>query len=257
MPQKQEAKNSEKVNTIFRLVSSVRERVHQGSLDTAMQELIQALRLYCGTQVFRKEKELLEEQFYDLELKLSSHPKFITTYGPVSFVKGQHEMTIDFLSQLIGLEAESFEEKFTRFRMFLDNGLLDEAALVAQEIIDYPEVKLKEIIAIGDCYFKKNYTKEAQDAYQIASKKYSNSIHAINRMAILLRKNRQFQESLEYYQRAIRLSPRDEGIYYNLARLFLEWGKQDKAIQALENALTINPEFEEAKKLMIEQKKPK
>ncbi len=252
MQKKQATSNAEKVNDIFKLISSIRERVHKGSLDIAMKELIKVLKLYRSTLLLRKEKEILEDEIYDLEIKLSRHPKFIGTYGPVSFVKGEHERAIDFLSQLTGLEEESVQEKFTRFQMFLENNQPDKAALLAQEILFTPDVKLKDIIAVGDCYLKKKFIKEAQEAYELASKKYSESIHALNRLAISLRKDGRFEEALKYYRRAIRLAPRDEGIFYNTARLYLEWGKREKAIQALKKALNINPEFKAANVLLAE-----
>ncbi|MBW2091618.1 MAG: tetratricopeptide repeat protein [Deltaproteobacteria bacterium] len=250
MQKKQGINNTEKVNDIFKLISSIRERIHKGSLDITMKELIKVLKLYCSTLLLRKEKELLEDEIYDLEIKLSKHPKFIATYGPVSFVKGQHEMAIDFLSQLTGLEEESVQEKLTRFQGFLENNQPDKAALLAQEIMFAPNVKLEDIIAVGDCYLRKKFPQEAQEAYELANKKYSESIHALNRLAISLRKDGRFEEALNYYRQAIRLAPHDEGLYYNTARLYIEWGKREKAIEALKKALNINPEFKDANVLL-------
>ncbi|MDY6851926.1 MAG: hypothetical protein SV487_07635, partial [Thermodesulfobacteriota bacterium] len=41
-----------------------------------------------------------------------------------------------------------------------------------------------------------------------------------------------------------------EGLYFNVARLFLEWGKPDSAGQALRKSLSINPKFEAGARLL-------
>ena len=70
-------------------------------------------------------------------------------------------------------------------------------------------------------------------------------------MAISLRKDHKFEEALTMYRKAVMLSPHDEGLYYNVARLFLDMGKPKSAGQALRKALSINPKFERAAKLLV------
>ncbi|MBW2621464.1 MAG: tetratricopeptide repeat protein [Deltaproteobacteria bacterium] len=252
MNEKQDPKKvNERINAIFNLVSSANNNILRGSLDSAMKDLIKVLKLYAGLQTLKKEKDLLEERFFELETKLANHPKFANTYGPVSFVKGDHKMAIDFLTQLVNLEPEPLEDKIQRFQTLLNDERFKEATVLAQEILDDPNAELKHFVAVGDIYLKAELWEDAQHIYRSAGKRYPNSIHILNRMAISLRKNGQFEESLAYYREVSRLAPRDEGVYYNVAVAFIEWGRKEKAVQALEKALEIKPDFEAASKLLI------
>ena len=253
MSEKRDPKKvNEIINTIFNLVSSANSHILKSSLDAAMKDLIKALKLYLSIQMLKQEKDLLEERFFELENKLVNHPKFATTYGPVSFAKGDHKMAINFLAQLVNLEPESVEDKIERVPQFSDNKRFKEAKLIVQEILDDPGVELEHIVAVGDIYLKSQLWEDAQGIFRHAGKKYPNSIHLLNRMAISLRKNGQFEECLACYREVSRLAPRDEGVYYNVAVAYIEWDRQEKAVQALEKALVINPDFEAANKLMVQ-----
>ncbi len=48
------------------------------------------------------------------------------------------------------------------------------------------------------------------------------------------------------YEQVARLSPRDEKVRYNMALLLIKQGKQESAMQALEEALDINPNYTKA-----------
>ena len=103
---------------------------------------------------------------------------------------------------------------------------------------------------IGDEYLKKSMWPEAQKVFYLAMKKWPDSLHVLNRMAISLRKGKKFDQALAVYRKTLMLSPDDEGIYYNLARLFLDMGNPKNALQAIQISLNLNPSFAPALKLM-------
>jgi len=70
--------------------------------------------------------------------------------------------------------------------------------------------------------------------------------HLFNEFGIKLRKNGMYSQALGHYGKALRLSKDDEHLFYNLARALFEKGKQRAALQFLDKALTVNPEFQEA-----------
>jgi tetratricopeptide (TPR) repeat protein len=160
-------------------------------------------------------------------------------------------MAIDFLTQLVNLEPEPIEDKIQRFQTLLNDECVKEAKVVVQEIQDDPRVELKYLVSVGDSYLKAQLWEDAQEIYRYTSKRYPSAVHILNRMAITLRKNGQFEESIVYYREVTRLAPRDVGVYYNVAVAFIEWSRKEKAVQALEKALEIKPDFEAANKLLI------
>ena len=74
--------------------------------------------------------------------------------------------------------------------------------------------------------------------------------HLFNEFGIKLRKTKMLDEALSYYQRALELSKNDENLYCNLARVHVEKGNNEAAIDALASSLQINPSFDTAVKFL-------
>ncbi|NJB69456.1 tetratricopeptide (TPR) repeat protein [Desulfobaculum xiamenense] len=74
--------------------------------------------------------------------------------------------------------------------------------------------------------------------------------HLFNEFGINLRKNRMYDQSVDYYTRALELSAQDEHLFYNIARVHFEQEDWGRAAESLAKALELNPEFAEAQKFM-------
>ncbi|WP_243362143.1 tetratricopeptide repeat protein [Fundidesulfovibrio terrae] len=72
--------------------------------------------------------------------------------------------------------------------------------------------------------------------------------HLFNEFGIKLRKNRMHTQALGHYAKALRLSPDDEHLLYNLARVLFEKGRLRSAKRFLEKALVARPDFPVARK---------
>lgn len=68
----------------------------------------------------------------------------------------------------------------------------------------------------------------------------------INSLGINERKNANYNKAVETYLRALALSGKDENLLFNLARAFYEMGDLQGCKKYLEDALRLNPKFEEA-----------
>ncbi|WP_018123237.1 tetratricopeptide repeat protein [Desulfovibrio oxyclinae] len=73
--------------------------------------------------------------------------------------------------------------------------------------------------------------------------------HLFNDFGINLRKNRMYDQALDYYLRAENLAENtDEHLYHNIARVFYEQGELKQCIEYLKKSLELNPKLEESKK---------
>ncbi|BBD06816.1 tetratricopeptide repeat protein [Desulfovibrio ferrophilus] len=70
--------------------------------------------------------------------------------------------------------------------------------------------------------------------------------HLFNEFGIALRKNEMYRESLEYYLRALRLCKSDENLLFNLARACYDNDSHEHAVEFLDKALALKPDFKEA-----------
>lgn len=81
--------------------------------------------------------------------------------------------------------------------------------------------------------------------------------HLFNEFGISLRKNQLLDESIGYYERAEKLAPKDENLYYNMARAYFDKKEMKKVGECLNKALQINKNMEEAQKFLEYMKKKK
>ncbi len=74
--------------------------------------------------------------------------------------------------------------------------------------------------------------------------------HMFNEFGINLRKTKMIPQAIEYYSKAVALSPKDEHLRYNMARAYFEDKQYQKVRDELNTCLEINPDFVEAKKFV-------
>lgn len=74
--------------------------------------------------------------------------------------------------------------------------------------------------------------------------------HMFTDFAIDLRKSSLPTLAVQHYQKAVDLAPEDCNAHFNLARIFYETGKLDKAEEHLMTALELSPDFEFANRFL-------
>jgi tetratricopeptide (TPR) repeat protein len=68
-----------------------------------------------------------------------------------------------------------------------------------------------------------------------------------NTLGMKCREDKQFDEAISNYSKAMSASPQDENLYYNIARAYFDASKFDRAADYLGKSLKINSEFKEGK----------
>jgi len=68
-------------------------------------------------------------------------------------------------------------------------------------------------------------------------------IETFNRLGLMLRRQGKWQEAITEYRHALRISPQDPGLFYNIAMAYTEGRQYIEACQHLEQALNINPDL--------------
>ncbi len=106
-------------------------------------------------------------------------------------------------------------------------------------------------LKIGDILFENNLTDEAIDFYNQLAEEAPNYLEVYNRLGIAYRKKKQFDLAIESYNKALILGNKeDEAVYYNIGRCYFEKGDLKKAIEYMEKALKINPNFKKAEEAL-------
>jgi len=116
------------------------------------------------------------------------------------------------------------------------------------------EQNLRANFGIGNVYLQMGEKDKAKEIFANISKIDAifeeQNKHFFNECGIQLRKQELYQEAIEYYNKAINLSPDDEHLFFNLARAYFEKGEVAQANEYIARALAAKPDFEEAKLLL-------
>jgi protein O-GlcNAc transferase len=99
---------------------------------------------------------------------------------------------------------------------------------------------------LGVVLFNDRQYDEAIVNFQKALELNPNLIHAYNYLGNAFQEKKQFDESIKYYQKAIKVNPADPIAYINLGILFQNTKQHEKAIKYFKAALQLNPNLYQA-----------
>lgn len=103
---------------------------------------------------------------------------------------------------------------------------------------------------IGTLYMEMGDTNKAKEVFKKLSEVEAifeeENKHIFNEFGIELRKAHMIDESLANYLKAITISPRDEHLHFNVARIYFDKKEWENALEWLHSALEINPRFRDA-----------
>ncbi len=181
--------------------------------------------------------------------------------------KGKVEEAIETFEELVVVEPEA-EELYLEGNRSLAEGRYEEAIVFFRRAIEINQLYAEAYRGLGEAYMKKGDTEqaeqylikagqlfiqrnqfnEARETILAALQVNPQSVNPYNTLGIVYRKSGDYHKSIQYYELALKISPYDEKIHYNLAHVFLETDQKKRAIEALEKALALNPEFTEARR---------
>ncbi len=145
--------------------------------------------------------------------------------------------------QLLEKHIQSGDRHFAKREFFSAEFEYDQALSLDQNHLRANLGKGKALFARGD---KEGARKVFAKLSNLDTLYDKENKHVFNEFGIELRKKKMFQEAIANYLKAISIDPKDEILYYNLGRAYYEDGEYEKAIEQLNQALTIKLDFREA-----------
>ena len=104
---------------------------------------------------------------------------------------------------------------------------------------------------IGKLYMEMGQPNKAKEIFrklsEIDAMFEEENKHIFNEFGMELRRAKMTDEALANYLKALEISPRDEHLYFNIARLYYDAGDFNNALQWIEKSFKINPQFREAR----------
>ncbi len=220
-----------------------REHLACGNLQSSLMNLAEAIKIKLNGVFLQRNLEAMGQDLFHFVQYLAASKLFKETYGPVTFAAGQEPEWLDFFDQLVFLKKDLIQ-RLERADELFEAGQIEEAAAILEEVLDDYKDDPEMTLDIGDRFMDRSLWSQAEKAFRLAVALNPEAVHSLNRLAMAQRKAGKLDEALNVYRQALTVSPQDEGLYYNTARVIYEMGKPELAVKILTLGLAKNPHFE-------------
>lgn len=120
--------------------------------------------------------------------------------------------------------------------------------------LNLDEQNVRANFGIGLCLLERDEKEKAAEVFdrivKIDAAFEDEHKHLFNEYGISLRKKKLVEQAVDYYQRALELSPKDENLWFNLARAHFDNENWTECAQAAQKCLEVNPNHPEGKKVL-------
>ena len=177
-------------------------------------------------------------------------------YDKVSFDKLMEEYSPEpaFYQENIYPAMRKVAQGIARGERLRVNGQPYGAEVEFLQVLEMDEDNVRATFGLGLTYLDRNEIDKGQEVFSklvgIEAAFAEEHKHMFNEFGIKLRKNKMYEQALQFYSRAQKLSELDEHLLYNIGRVLIEIKEYQKARVMLAKAVEVNPDFEEASKVL-------
>ena len=207
--------------------------------------------LHCFKEVLEKslhtrmlpaDQKQLNSDINAFQQDLAASKAFKEMYGPVTFRDNDAKTALDFLKQILVVEEEEISSQLEEsIRHDIDAAAVNNDRSESEHEILVQ--KAKELIDSGAYAKAKAILGEDPEMNYLI-------LQLCNTKGIAYRKAGNIDGAIAEFRKALVFHPEDEGLYYNIARAYLERKEWQDAEDAILQAMEINPEFTEGKALL-------
>lgn len=247
-------------------LTGINASLKMGKYMAAAQALNDAIVIMLSAQLMKNEREEFVQMLDSAVYALNSHKELRLVYPLVlHYAPGEEKKLLEEIfemrkvlqedvNEVAQKDLEALEtrkvESLERGQKHLEQQEIDQARQVfdklAADFAGDAEVRSE----IAERYQRAGLNQDAVAHLSQAIEDSPESTALYNRIGIVLRKMRDFENAESYFLRALNITQNDEYLFFNLGRLYYDWQKWDKTAEAAAKAVALNPGFQEAQKLL-------
>lgn len=233
--------NREDAGKIAHKLTECRNVLQNGNIFSCLLKFREVLEKMNSTVMIPADEKALRKEINAFQKTLSENKKFLEIYGPVTFRDDEIAPSLALMNQLIAIKNDEMTE-------LLEEKKEEEKALPESSIqqVDDGEAQaniVRTLMHNGDHEAALELLKDKDDLT-------SRLVEEYNAAGIEHRRAERHDEALQEFNRALVLSPRDEGIYYNMARVYIGKKEWKAAAETINEGLKINHDFPEGIRLL-------
>ena len=230
----------EEVSEIARKLSECLNHLQRGNIFSCLVRFREALEKTLSTKMLASDEKELIKNINTFQQDLAGSRIFREVYGPVTFHDNDIATTLDFMKQLIRIKEEEtialMEEKEGDDMDHLGHPA---PASKARQLIR----QIKVLLEKGDYATAQEMIAGDEDIACLIVEEY-------NGAGMRYRREGMYDEAINEFKKALLVQPRDEGLYYNIARVRIAREEWKEAAEVIVEGLKINPHFTEGIKIL-------
>ena len=137
-------------------------------------------------------------------------------------------------------------------RLYLDFNHYREAETICIEALGKKYEVPDFYVCLAKCKYATALFEASLQLIKTAEAKFGMTPDLYNLRGVCLKKMGQMQEAMRCYEEALRLSPQDARVYFNLAQCSIGMKNYPEAMRYLESCLKIAPSFPRAREKLVE-----
>lgn len=248
-------------------ISEVNMLLKQGKLLAAVANLHEAVGFVLKASLMKHELQTFVEALDKAAYLLANDRELKKIYPlQISYKPGEEKELYSALYELLGFLQENLTEdvdshlaalaeyrqkQLDLARKAVQDGDLVKSQQICQRLVEAEKTDVELKIAIADIFLEGEHYEQALEYLKDAHANDSESAHVFNRLGMALRKAGRFEEAEQFYIQALERQPKNEAIYFNLGRVYLDQHQWKNVISTADQALSLNPEFVEAQKMKL------
>jgi DNA-binding response OmpR family regulator/predicted TPR repeat methyltransferase len=181
---------------------------------------------------------------------LELNPKYLKAYQNLAGVlesRGDLTAAREYLEEARKLSPLNPERLFSLGQLCLKDGAPDQAKHYLEESWRLGHaVPADRQLEMAETFLAAGLNQVAEELFLQAIDTAPQDVHLYNRLGVALRRQHKHEKALECYQQALNLDSKNEKVHFNLGVLYFDLGDQDKAREAMRQALQLRPDFTEA-----------
>lgn len=263
------------MNSNLQTNREIKENIGRGKAHLNKQEplkgiasVCEALKLYLQSKMFGKDKIEIEYLISEV-VQIMSQLHILSPYIPSDFqyTRGQERKLYKDLVGIIRSIAEelnkdsneqeeenSAELKKRKLLEKMESSLLSgkkmQASSHVKKLVEEYGETAENYSYIANIHYQAGMYKEALAYIKKSLNKDPNVIKSYRIAINTLRKLQEYEKAESLFQQALNRFGEHSNIYINMARLYWEWNKPDKAQQAADKAVALDPENQETEQLL-------
>jgi len=170
-----------------------------------------------------------------------SRDEFLTKYNPEP----------EFYMSTVFPAIKQVDEAVTRGEKHRERGAAYSAEFEFKQATNIDEENVRANFGLGLTYLDRGDQVKANDIFErivdLEAAFEPEHKHLFNDFGINMRKNKMFEQALQYYLRAEDLVTDDEHLFHNIARCYYEKGDVEGCKKYLLKSLKVNPDLKESK----------